>query len=74
MQNLFLLDQFIRSPGNGQITLTIGKYYRITGASTQNRGVTPDIELPSMIDRFIIGESNRDNSLSWDQILSLIHI
>ena len=68
VQNLFLLDQFIRSPGNGQITLTIGKYYRITGASTQNRGVTPDIELPSMIDRFIIGESNRDNSLSWDQI------
>tara|TARA_E500000331_G_scaffold294392_1_gene292105 strand:- start:8681 stop:10756 length:2076 start_codon:yes stop_codon:yes gene_type:complete len=68
VQNLFMLDQFIRSPGNGQITLTIGKYYRITGASTQNRGVTPDIELPSIIDKYIIGESNRDNSLSWDQV------
>ena len=68
VQNLFNLDRFIRAPGYGQLTLTIGKYYRVTGGSTQHRGVIPDIELPSLVDTNTVGESTRDTALPWDQI------
>lgn len=68
VQNLFDLDRFIRGAGYGQLTLTIGKYYRVTGESTQHRGVMPDIELPSMVDTEVVGESNRDTALPWDRI------
>jgi carboxyl-terminal processing protease len=68
VQNLFNLDRFMRAPGYGQLTLTIGKYYRVTGESTQNRGVLPDIELPSAIDASEVGESTRDTALPWDRI------
>jgi len=71
VQNLYILDQYARrvpDPGLGQLTLTIGKYYRITGGSTQHRGVLPDIDLPSAIDAEKIGESSRERALPWDQI------
>ncbi len=68
VQNLFNLDRFMRAPGYGQLTLTIGKYYRVTGGSTQHRGVVPDIELPSLVDTDTVGESTRDTALPWDQI------
>jgi len=68
VQNLFNLDRFMRAPGYGQLTLTIGKYYRVTGGSTQHRGVVPDIELPSLVDAETVGESTRDTALPWDQI------
>ena len=71
VQNLYPLDQYVRrpsDPGLGQLTLTIGKYYRVTGGSTQNRGVVPDIALPSAVDPDEIGESSRDGALPWDQI------
>lgn len=73
VQNLYSLDQYM-SPelsgdkGLGQLTLTIGKYYRVTGESTQHRGVDPDIALPSPIDAEQIGESVRDSALPWDTI------
>ncbi|MEL7310179.1 MAG: carboxy terminal-processing peptidase [Pseudomonadota bacterium] len=73
VQNLYNLDQFVpRSEGDGlgQLTLTIGKYYRVTGDSTQNRGVLPDITLPSLIDVDEFGESTRPRALPWDQIQS----
>lgn len=71
VQNLYVLDQYARrvpDPGLGQLTLTIGKYYRVTGGSTQHRGVLPDIDLPSAVDPETIGESSRDRALPWDQI------
>jgi len=71
VQNLYSLDQYFRSEdekGFGQLTLTIGKYYRVTGESTQHRGVYPDIELPSNIDTEIVGESARENALPWDTV------
>jgi len=71
VQNLYSLDQYVRRPedeGLGQLTLTIGKYYRVTGESTQHRGVSPDIELPSPIDSELVGESVRDSALPWDTI------
>jgi len=71
VQNLYSLDQYVRRPddeGLGQLTLTIGKYYRVTGESTQHRGVNPDIALPSHIDASIVGESVRESALPWDTI------
>ena len=71
VQNLYVLDQYTRKdlePGLGQLTLTIGKYYRVTGDSTQHRGVIPDIELPSLWDTDDVGESSRPGALPWDQI------
>lgn len=71
VQNLYSLDQYVRRPdevGLGQLTLTIGKYYRVTGESTQHRGVDPDIKLPSSIDASLVGESVRDTALPWDTI------
>jgi carboxyl-terminal processing protease len=71
VQNLYSLDQYVRRPddeGLGQLTLTIGKYYRVTGESTQHRGVDPDISLPSHIDAEIVGESVRESALPWDTI------
>jgi carboxyl-terminal processing protease len=71
VQNLYSLDQYLRPEGDkgyGQLTLTIGKYYRVTGESTQHRGVVPDIDLPSPIDASEIGESVRESALPWDTI------
>jgi len=71
VQNLYSLDQYLRSnddKGFGQLTLTIGKYYRVTGESTQHRGVNPDIALPSHINADLIGESVRDSALPWDTV------
>jgi carboxyl-terminal processing protease len=72
VQNLYSLDQYVRhaedDEGLGQLTLTIGKYYRVTGESTQHRGVNPDIPLPSPIDAELVGESVRDSALPWDTI------
>src|SRR5690606_8852956 len=70
VQNLFSLDRVMRGNDNGQLTLTIGKYYRVTGDSTQHRGVIPDIALPSRVDPETVGESSRDTALPWDRIQS----
>jgi carboxyl-terminal processing protease len=58
------------SPKNteGQLTVTIGKFYRVTGESTQLRGVTPDITLPSAISTDDVGESILEHALPWDRI------
>ncbi|MEX1994313.1 MAG: carboxy terminal-processing peptidase, partial [Steroidobacteraceae bacterium] len=70
VQNLYPLDRYALGPkaGFGQLTVTIGKYYRVTGDSTQHRGVEPDITLPSLLDTAEIGESTRDSALPWDRI------
>ena len=56
---------------NGQLKLTIAKFYRISGQSTQHQGVIPDINFPSAFDPNEIGESALDTALPWDQIRSL---
>ncbi len=55
-------------PVNGQLTVTIGKFYRVTGESTQHRGVEPDVQLPSGIDMKTVGESALEAALPWDRI------
>ena len=74
VQNLYPLDRYSRytsKKGFGQLTLTIAKYYRVTGSGTQNKGVVPDIELPSFINEDKIGEATKANTLPWDQIVRL---
>jgi carboxyl-terminal processing protease len=70
VQNLYPLDRYALGPkaGFGQLTVTIGKYYRVTGDSTQHRGVEPDISLPSLLNTDDIGESTRESALPWDRI------
>jgi len=53
---------------SGQLKLTESKFYRVTGSGMQNRGVEPDIALPSTWDIEESGESSLESALPWDQI------
>ena len=70
VQNLIDLNKISRNSSNkfGQLKLTIAKYYRINGGSTQRLGVTPDITFPSYIDPNDFGESSQVSALPWDKI------
>lgn len=68
VQNLIPLDRWTQKPVDGQLTVTIGKFYRVTGESTQHRGVEPDIALPSSISLDEVGESSLHEALPWDRI------
>ncbi|MEM1154058.1 MAG: carboxy terminal-processing peptidase, partial [Pseudomonadota bacterium] len=57
----------------GQLKITESKFYRISGDSTQHRGVVPDLTFPALFDHDQIGESSLDNALSWDQINPVRH-
>lgn len=52
----------------GQVKLTESKFYRVSGDSTQHRGVIPDIVLPSIYNVEEIGESSQDHALPWDEV------
>lgn len=53
----------------GSIHYTIAKFYRINGGSTQLKGVTPDIAMPTLIDVTEFGEKTEPNALNWDKIV-----
>jgi len=55
----------------GAMKVTIQKFYRINGGSTQFKGVEPDIVLPSLYDHLKSGEQYLDYSLPWDQVASV---
>ena len=57
----------------GQIKITESKFYRVSGSSTQAKGVEPDIALPSTWDIEETGESSLDESLPWDTIRPIRH-
>jgi carboxyl-terminal processing protease len=65
--------QSLSTLNHGQLKLTESKFYRISGESTQHRGVVPDIELPSIYDLGEVGESALDNALPWDRIAPVRH-
>lgn len=68
VQNSLRLDRWSQRPVSGQLHVTIGKFYRITGESTQHRGVEPDVPLPSPISLEEFGESALEAALPWDRI------
>jgi carboxyl-terminal processing protease len=72
VQSLIKLTRPVTFEGNrpelGEIKLTIAKFYRVSGGSTQHKGVEPDITMPSMIDTARIGEDTYTSSLPWSTI------
>jgi len=65
--------QSVQSLPSGQLKLTESKFYRISGDSTQHKGVVPDIKLPGLFNPLDIGESSYLNALGWDQIRGIPH-
>jgi carboxyl-terminal processing protease len=65
--------QAVRPLNHGQLKITQSKFYRVSGGSTQHKGVIPDIEIPSRIDKTRIGEDALDHALPWDQIEAVPH-
>jgi carboxyl-terminal processing protease len=57
-----------RKPKFGELKLTVSQFFRVNGGTTQLRGVTPDIILPSFSDPKGFGEASYDNALPWTQI------
>ena len=64
------LRKFFQQRGLGSVHVTVGKFYRPSGASTQLKGVVPDIILPSETDLPDVGESRLPNALAWYTIPS----
>ncbi|QAX81963.1 carboxy terminal-processing peptidase [Candidatus Pseudomonas adelgestsugas] len=60
--------QTIQPLNHGELKLTIAKFYRISGQSTQQHGILPDIDFPSIIDTKAIGESALPEAMPWDTI------
>jgi len=72
VQTLIRLDQaaplgVILDPGN-ELKMTVQKFYRVAGGSTQEKGVVPDIVLPSLLDAFDLGETTLKYYLPYDTI------
>ena len=63
-----ILSRFKLGFNPGAIKLTNAKFYRITGSSTQNKGIIPDITFDSFMDHMDIGEDKLKHSLKWDTI------
>lgn len=55
-------------PALGQVSLTMGKFYRISGGSTQHKGVVPDINFPSIYPIDKIGEDVEPSALPYDMV------
>jgi carboxyl-terminal processing protease len=70
VQTVIDLNRFINDPANqvGELKLTFQKFYRVTGSSTQNKGVTPDVLLPTALDAEQFGESASPSAMPWDEI------
>ncbi len=70
VQNIWDLNQFVRVGTNkvGQIKYTMAKFYRISGGSTQFKGVIPDIEFPGMYSDKMFGEESSEFALPYDEI------
>jgi carboxyl-terminal processing protease len=71
VQSVIPLDRWSSKPTEGQLTVTIGKFYRVTGESTQLRGVTPDLLLPSAVSVTDVGEGVLEHALPWDRIATV---
>lgn len=71
VQTVQEINRFLRTTNNlGALKFTIRKFYRINGSSTQLKGVTPDIVLPSFNNFGEIGEAALPRALPWDTIQS----
>ncbi|WP_151994563.1 carboxy terminal-processing peptidase [Buttiauxella massiliensis] len=71
-----IYDQMLRPewPALGSVQYTIQKFYRINGGSTQRKGVTPDIMMPTGTEETETGEKFEDNALPWDSINAATYV
>jgi len=69
----FIKPEFLGTNDPGALKLTIRKFYRPSGESTQLKGVVPDVVLPSVNNVLEVGESSLDHPLPWDTIASAPH-
>ncbi len=60
--------QTIQPLNHGELKLTLAKFYRVSGQSTQHQGVIPDISYPDVVDTKEIGESALPEAMPWDSI------
>lgn len=71
VQTLLGLNQFVKTQNDlGTLKITIRKFYRASGSSTQLKGVVPDIILPSVNNYAEVGEASLPNALPWDTVKS----
>jgi carboxyl-terminal processing protease len=74
VQTLVDLSRFLRSPDDiGRLRLTMAQFFRIQGASTQHRGVVPDIQFPTAKGAREHGERGLDNALPWDAVKPAVY-
>jgi carboxyl-terminal processing protease len=74
VQQVIDLNQYLNGNDEaGSLKLTLQKFYRATGSSTQHKGVVPDIKLPTALDPEQFGESSSPNALPWDEIKSALY-
>ncbi|RDZ27339.1 carboxy terminal-processing peptidase [Lysobacter silvisoli] len=76
VQNMLDLDRWPANEGPrfGQVKLTIAQFFRVSGGSTQNKGVVPDLSFPASVDATEYGESTYDNALPWTKISAVPHV
>lgn len=69
VQSVIDLDNYLdeKDPA-GQLKITLEKFYRVNGSSTQHKGVNPDFALPSAFSAEEFGESSQPSALPWDMI------
>lgn len=75
VQNIVDLDRWPASEKQrfGQVKLTIAQFFRVSGSSTQHKGVVPDLAFPASVDASEFGESTYDNALPWTRIAAVPH-
>jgi carboxyl-terminal processing protease len=74
VQTVIHLNRFLNEKEPvGDLKLTFQKFYRVTGSSTQHKGVVPDIELPTPLDPEQFGESSSPSALPWDEIKGTLY-
>ena len=78
VQQVFDLDNAVSPQANalkplGSLKLTIQKFYRVNGGSTQFKGVVPDITLPDALTSFAKGEQESEYPLPWDEIMPAVY-
>lgn len=75
VQTIVDLSRFLNTGDEkvGELKLTFQKFYRVTGSSTQQKGITPDVQLPTPYDTSQFGESSYPSAMPWDEIRGTLY-
>lgn len=75
VQSMIDLDELAKSgqPQLGELKMTVAQFFRVSGDTTQLKGVVPDIGFPGSFDEGMTGESSYDNALPWTKIMAVYY-